>query len=82
MVGSSLGSSPKVLAKQPSSLETTWPPGKSPMKSSCTGWEPFCRVKVVVVLPVPERPTISMVLRPPGVGMTLHPACMASPPPS
>ena len=72
----------KVLAKQPFSVGDDPAPGNRPMKSSWTGWEPFCLVKVVVVLPVPDRPTISMVFSPSEVGMTLQPACMASPPPS
>ena len=82
MAGSSSAERAKVLAKQPSSVETILPPANSPMKSSWTAWEPFCLVKVVVVLPVPDRPTISMVLEPSEVGMTLQPACMANPPPS
>src|SRR6266540_1916253 len=72
MAGSSLGSSAKVLAKQPSSVETTSPPGNSPMKSSWSAWEAFCLVKVVVVLPVPDGPTISMGLGPSLVGLARH----------
>ncbi len=64
MAGSCRGSRPKVFAKQPFSVPTTLPPANRPMKSSCTGWLLFCRVKVVVVLPVPDRPMISIVFSP------------------
>ena len=80
MVGSSSGSSAKVLAKQPFSVAYTLPPGISATKSSCTGCELFCRVNVVVVLPVPESPTISPTFSWPFTGMTLQPACSARPP--
>src|SRR5206468_7497029 len=62
MTGSYLGSRPNVLAKQPFSVVYTRPPGISATKSSWAGRLPRCVVKVVVVLPVPDRPTISMVL--------------------
>src|SRR6516225_5776342 len=55
MTGSYLGSSPKVLAKQPFSVVYTRPPGISAMKSSWAGLLPSWEVKVVVVLPVPDR---------------------------
>jgi len=48
--------------------------------SSGTGRDSVWRVKVVVVLPVPDRPTIRAVLSPSGVGITFAPACMASAP--
>ena len=57
--GSYRGSSPKVLAKQPFSVVYTFPPGISAMKSSCAGLLLSWVVNVVVVLPVPDRPTIS-----------------------
>ena len=37
-------------------------------------------VNVVVVLPVPDRPMIMMTFSPASVGITLRPACSASPP--
>src|SRR5690242_2307309 len=80
MVGSSLVLSANVLAKQPASVADTLPSGHQATKSSCTGSEPFWRVKVVVVLPVPDRPTINPTRFPAGVGIVLHPACSASPP--
>src|SRR5579864_2619683 len=80
MVGSSLGLSANVFAKQPASVADTLPSGHQPTKSSCTGNEPFWRVKVVVVLPVPERPTIIPTRSPSTVGIVLQPACRASPP--
>ena len=52
----------------------------SPTKSSWIGFDPFCVVKVVVVLPVPDRPMIMKTLSPRWVGITLRPACNASPP--
>src|SRR3954447_13146126 len=80
MVGSSLGLSAKVLAKQPASVAEIDPSGHQATKSSCTGSDPFCLVKVVVVLPVPDSPTISPTRSPPGVGITLQPAWSARPP--
>ena len=80
MVGSSSGLRPKVLAKQPFSVAYTRPFGIHATKSSCTGSEPFWRVKVVVVLPVPERPTIRPTRLPCSVGMILQPACSGIPP--
>jgi hypothetical protein len=68
------------LAKQPFSVAYTLPPGISAQKSSCTGCELFCFVKVVVVLPVPDRPTINPTLLRPSTGITLQPACSARPP--
>src|SRR5690349_24959608 len=62
MTGSYFGSRPNVLAKQPFSVVYTRPPGISATKSSWAGRLPSWVVKVVVVLPVPDRPTISMVL--------------------
>ena len=53
IVGSSSGLRPNVFAKQPFSVAETRPSGIQATKSSCTGSEPFWRVKVVVVLPVP-----------------------------
>ncbi len=64
MVGSYLGSRPMVLAKQPSSVEYTSPPLTSATMSSCTGSESFWRANVVVVLPVPDSPTISATFSP------------------
>src|SRR5689334_18594023 len=84
MTGSYFGSRPNVLAKQPFSVVYTRPPGMSATKSSWAGRLPRCVVKVVVVLPVPDRPTISMVLlwflsfSP--AGKTLQPACRDRPP--
>ena len=50
------------------------------MKSSCTGCEPFWRVNVVVVLPVPDR-TDDQDGPLPGIGRDdFAPACIASPP--
>ena len=80
MVGSSLGLSAKVLAKQPASVAEIDPSGHQATKSSCTGSDPFCRVNVVVVLPVPDSPTIRPVLTPASVGIILQPACSARPP--
>ncbi len=80
MIGSSFGLSAYVLAKQPASVAETLPSGHQATKSSCTGSEPFWRVNVVVVLPVPERPTVSPTRSPRGVGITLQPACRPSPP--
>ena len=80
MVGSSWGLSAYVLAKQPASVALTVPSGHQATKSSCTGSEPFWRVNVVVVLPVPDRPTIRPTRSPDGVGITLQPACSARPP--
>ena len=62
IVGSSSGFSPNVFAKQPFSVTSTRPSGIHATKSSCTGSEPFCRVNVVVVLPVPDSPTMSPTL--------------------
>src|SRR5690242_19462717 len=62
MTGSYSGSRPNVLAKQPFSVVYTRPPGISATKSSWAGRLPRCVVNVVVVLPVPDRPTISIVL--------------------
>src|SRR6476660_6401646 len=80
MVGSSLGLSANVFAKHPASVAETEPSGHHATKSSWTGSDPFWRVKVVVVLPVPDRPTISPTRSPRGVGMILHPAWSARPP--
>ncbi len=80
MVGSSSGFRPNVLAKQPASEASIEPSAFQATKSSCTGSEPFWRVNVVVVLPVPERPTISTTRSPWSVGMSLQPACSGSPP--
>src|SRR6476646_6343687 len=68
MVGSSVGLSAKVLAKQPASEAEIDPSGHQATKSSCTGSDPFWRVNVVVVLPVPDSPTIRPVLTPALVG--------------
>src|SRR5216684_1237323 len=76
MVGSSSGLSPYVFAKQPFSVTYTRPSGIHATKSSCTGSEPFCRVNVVVVLPVPERPTARQTLSPSSVGMISQPALL------
>src|SRR5215471_5250728 len=85
MTGSYSGSRPKVLAKQPFSVVYTRPPGISATKSSWAGRLPFWVVKVVVVLPVPDRPTISIVLVLVSLflslaGKTLQPACRDRPP--
>ncbi len=80
MTGSYSGSSPKVLAKQPFSVVYTRPPGMSAMKSSWAGLLPSCVGNVVVVLPVPDRPTIRTAVSRPLTGMTLQPACRARPP--
>ncbi len=80
MAGSSFGSSPNVLAKQPFSVACTMPPGISAMKSSWAGLLPSWEVNVVVVLPVPDRPTISTVRFRPPTGITLQPACRDRPP--
>src|SRR6266704_3085160 len=80
MVGSSSGLSPYVFAKQPFSVTYTCPSGIHATKSSCTGSEPFCRVNVVVVLPVPDRPTVRHTFSPASVGMILQPACSGRPP--
>src|SRR5438552_18422076 len=86
MTGSYVGSSPKVLAKQPFSVVYTCPPGISATKSSWAGRLPSWVVKVVVVLPVPDRPTISIVLLLwflpvlSLAGKTLQPACRDRPP--
>jgi len=80
MAGSNRGSRPNVLAKQPFSVVYTLPPGMSAMKSSWAGLLPSCVVNVVVVLPVPERPTMSTPRGRPPTGMTLQPACSDRPP--
>jgi hypothetical protein len=80
IVGSSSALRAKVLAKQPASVAYTLPPGIIATKSSWTGRDPFCRVKVVVVLPVPDRPTMRPIRSPESVGMTLQPACRGRPP--
>ena len=80
MFGSYSRSSENVLAKQPSSLPYTLPPGIKATKSSWTGSESFCVVNVVVVLPVPDRPMIRKTFSSPFTGIDLHPACRARPP--
>src|SRR6266567_3209448 len=62
MTGSYRGSSPKVLAKQPFSVVYTLPPGISATKSSWAGLLSSWVVNVVVVLPVPDSPTIRIVV--------------------
>ena len=61
-------------------MPEAWPPGIRPTKSSWIGFDPFCVVNVVVVLPVPDSPMIMNTLSPSAVGITLRPACNASPP--
>ena len=80
MVGSSSGLMLNVFAKQPFSVTDTRPSASQATKSSCTGSDPFWRVKVVVVLPVPESPTIRPTRSPRSVGTILHPACSGRPP--
>jgi len=80
MLGSKSGSSENVFAKQPFSVPYTLPPGIRAMKSSCAGSESFCVVNVVVVLPVPESPTIRSTFSSPFAGTDLAPACIARPP--
>src|SRR5690242_21753047 len=88
MTGSYSGSRPNVLAKQPFSVVYTRPPGISATKSSWAGRLPSWVVKVVVVLPLPDRPTISMVLLfwflslpvLSQAGKTLQPECRDRPP--
>src|SRR5215475_6631420 len=80
MAGSYLGSRPNVLAKQPFSVVYTLPPGIRATKSSWAGLLSSCVVNVVVVLPVPDRPTIRIDVGYPSLGITLQPACNARPP--
>ena len=80
MLGSKSGSRLNVFAKQPFSVPYGLPPGMSATKSSCTGSESFCVVKVVVVFPVPERPMIMNTFSPAAVGTTFNPAWSARPP--